>query len=226
MKLGLLAVVLLVCGSVAAKAQSCVTSDDVKVMLARLGSQSQAAQVDKKLQSELLKMAAKHRELLLEVVGQDQQKDSTREKLHKLNEIQGARLCEILKTAGWPTTALVDRLGVLAAFHILKNSASFEMQRDLLPVIVAAVKKDPTQKPEFAGLFDRLRVSAGLKQLFGKLSDLNGVYEQVINDLGKVYSLGYKPNNEKRDGSWRNVQISIVNRPDLTTRARPGYYAL
>jgi hypothetical protein len=58
-----------------------------------------------------------------------------------------------------------------------------------------------------------------------KLSDLNGVYEQVINDLGKVYSLGYKPSNPAREGDWRNVQISIVNRPDLVTRARPGYYA-
>ncbi len=58
-----------------------------------------------------------------------------------------------------------------------------------------------------------------------KLSDLNGVYEQVINDLGKVYSLGYKPSNATRDGSWRWVQVSIVNRPDLVARARPGYYA-
>jgi VWFA-related protein len=58
-----------------------------------------------------------------------------------------------------------------------------------------------------------------------KLSDLEGVYEQVINDLGKVYSLGYKPTNPERDGTWRNVRISIVNREDLVTRARPGYYA-
>src|SRR5690349_9383988 len=58
-----------------------------------------------------------------------------------------------------------------------------------------------------------------------KLSDLNGVYEQVINDLGKVYSLGYQPTNPARDGSWRWVQVSIVNRPDLVARARPGYYA-
>ena len=58
-----------------------------------------------------------------------------------------------------------------------------------------------------------------------KLSDLNGVYEQVINDLGKVYSLGYKPTNTTRDGSWRWVQVSIVNRTDLVARTRPGYYA-
>ena len=58
-----------------------------------------------------------------------------------------------------------------------------------------------------------------------KLSDLNGVYEQVINDLGKVYSLGYKPTNATRDSSWRWVQVSIVNRTDLVARTRPGYYA-
>jgi VWFA-related protein len=58
-----------------------------------------------------------------------------------------------------------------------------------------------------------------------KLSDLNGVYEQVINDLGKVYSLGYKPTNATRDASWRWVQVSIANRPELVARTRPGYYA-
>jgi VWFA-related protein len=58
-----------------------------------------------------------------------------------------------------------------------------------------------------------------------KIEDLNGVYAQVIEDLGKVYSLGYKPTNEKRDGSWRGVKIEIPNQPDLKARARPGYYA-
>jgi VWFA-related protein len=58
-----------------------------------------------------------------------------------------------------------------------------------------------------------------------KLSDLEGVYEQVINDLGKVYSLGYKPTNATRDGSWRWVEVSINNRQDLVTHTRPGYYA-
>jgi VWFA-related protein len=67
--------------------------------------------------------------------------------------------------------------------------------------------------------------SGGLYYSARKIEDLNGVYDQVINDLGKVYSLGYKPTNEKRDGSWRRVQIRIANRPDLSARSRPGYYA-
>jgi VWFA-related protein len=67
--------------------------------------------------------------------------------------------------------------------------------------------------------------SGGLYYQARKIADLDGVYDQVINDLGKVYSLGYKPTNEKRDGSWRRVQIQMTNRPDLSARARPGYYA-
>jgi Ca-activated chloride channel family protein len=67
--------------------------------------------------------------------------------------------------------------------------------------------------------------SGGLFYKARKIEDLNGVYGQVIEDLGQVYSLGYRPTNEKRDGSWRTVKIQVANRPELMTHARPGYYA-
>lgn len=166
MKFFLLAVLFLTLASVNADAQSCVTPEEVKQLLARIEAPP-PAKPDKKLKEELLKMVAKQRELLMEVVDKDQAKDSDREKLHKLYEANTTRLCQILKTSGWPTTALVESDGVFAAFMILKNAATYEVQRDLLPVIVAVVKKNPSQRPEFAGLYDRLRVSAGMKQLFG-----------------------------------------------------------
>jgi VWFA-related protein len=67
--------------------------------------------------------------------------------------------------------------------------------------------------------------SGGLYYSARKVEDLNGVYEQVIEDLSKVYSIGYRSTNEKRDGSWRGVNIEIPGHRDLKTRARPGYYA-
>lgn len=165
MKFVVLIVFLLTYDVTAANAQSCVTQADVKQMLARIEAPP-PEKPNKKLKEELLKMAAKQREMLLQVVDKDQTKPSDREKLHKLYEKHAIKLCEIVKTNGWLTTAMVERGGIFAAFHILKNS-SFDLQRDLLPVIIAAVKKDPHQKPEFAGLYDRLRVSAGMKQIFG-----------------------------------------------------------
>jgi VWFA-related protein len=166
MKLVLIAVLLLACGSMATNAQPCLTQDDVRQMLARVSSPPPATP-DKKLKEELLKMATKQHELLLKVVDKDQLKQSDQDKLHKLYEQHTTKLCQLLKTHGWPTTAMADPEGVLAAFHILKNAGTYELQRDLLPVILAVIKKDPSQKSEFAGLYDRLRVSAGMKQLFG-----------------------------------------------------------
>lgn len=58
-----------------------------------------------------------------------------------------------------------------------------------------------------------------------KVEDLKGVYEQVIRDLGTVYSLGYRPSNKKRDGSWRTVSVRLIAHPELSTRAKRGYYA-
>jgi len=56
------------------------------------------------------------------------------------------------------------------------------------------------------------------------LKDLNGTYEQVINDLGKVYSIGYEPKNETRDGGWRNLTVKI-KASNLVGKTRRGYYA-
>ena len=166
MKLVVVTLLLLACCSVAVRAQSCLTDDDVKQMLARVDA-SPAPAPNKKLREELIKMANKQRELLLHVVDKDQSKQSDQEKLHKIYDDNLAKFCQIIKTHGWPTSAVVDQDGVFAAFHLLKNAGTYEVQRDLLPVIVAAIKKDPLQKREFAGLYDRLRVSAGMKQLFG-----------------------------------------------------------
>ena len=58
-----------------------------------------------------------------------------------------------------------------------------------------------------------------------KVEDLRGVYEQVMRDLGTVYSIGYQPRHRPRDGSWRNISVRLVNRPDLSTRSKRGYYA-
>ncbi len=57
-----------------------------------------------------------------------------------------------------------------------------------------------------------------------KLKDLDRVYEQVINDLGTVYSLGYKPTNTSRDGKWRSVAVQLVGRSGLSARTKSGYF--
>ena len=57
-----------------------------------------------------------------------------------------------------------------------------------------------------------------------KVKDLEGVYPQVIRDLSTVYSIGYRPANRARDGSWRAVTVQLIAHPDLVVRAKHGYY--
>jgi VWFA-related protein len=57
------------------------------------------------------------------------------------------------------------------------------------------------------------------------IEDLNGVYNQVLNDLSRIYTIGYVPSNEKRDGAWRNVRVAVPARPELTVKTKTGYYA-
>jgi VWFA-related protein len=58
-----------------------------------------------------------------------------------------------------------------------------------------------------------------------RLEDLDEVYAQVIRDLSRVYSIGYKPSNRSLDGKWRNVQVQLVGRPNLQARTKRGYFA-
>ena len=49
-------------------------------------------------------------------------------------------------------------------------------------------------------------------------------YEQVVADLGTMYSLAYRPANSVRDGRWRAIRIR-VNRTNAVPRGKRGYYA-
>ena len=57
-----------------------------------------------------------------------------------------------------------------------------------------------------------------------EVKDLESVYEQVINDLGTVYSLGYKSTNSSRDGKWRSVAVQVVSRTGMLARTKRGYF--
>ncbi len=58
-----------------------------------------------------------------------------------------------------------------------------------------------------------------------KLKDLDDVYKQVIGDLGRIYSIGYRPSNGSRDGKWRSVTVQIHDRQDVIARTKQGYFS-
>jgi VWFA-related protein len=53
---------------------------------------------------------------------------------------------------------------------------------------------------------------------------LEKAFDEISEELRSQYVLGYYPTNEKRDGSFRKIQVE-VDRPDVKVLARKGYYA-
>jgi VWFA-related protein len=54
--------------------------------------------------------------------------------------------------------------------------------------------------------------------------DLRHVYREIADDLRVQYTLGYHSMHAANDGQWREIEVKIINRPDLAVRARRGYY--
>lgn len=52
---------------------------------------------------------------------------------------------------------------------------------------------------------------------------LKEAFDQIAQELRTQYSIGYTPTNEKKDGSFRKVEIKAHN--NLKVQARTGYYA-
>ncbi len=60
-------------------------------------------------------------------------------------------------------------------------------------------------------------------------ADLRSAFKQIERELREQYLLAYSPTNQKRDGSYRKVQIEVIN-PDLRSQGlklnyRQGYFA-
>ncbi len=162
----LITATLLICCAHTVLGQSrCLTDDEVKSMVAQVKS-PQEVQLNNKLKDELLKLKADNQKLIQSIMARYRD-EATIKHLNEVRANNSTRLCQVLKESGWPTVNLVGQEGVAAAFFLLKNSDSFELQRELFPVIIEAVKRGEIEKANFAGLVDRLRLRAGLKQLFG-----------------------------------------------------------
>ncbi len=56
------------------------------------------------------------------------------------------------------------------------------------------------------------------------LRDLNGVYQQIAEELSTQYSLGYAPKVHD-DGAFHRLAVRILHHPGARPRTRSGYYS-
>lgn len=54
---------------------------------------------------------------------------------------------------------------------------------------------------------------------------LQDIFKEIQAEMRSQYALGYTPTNDKKDGSFRKVDIKLKSK-DLKVQARKGYYAV
>jgi len=58
-----------------------------------------------------------------------------------------------------------------------------------------------------------------------KVSELQGVYEEISRELKSQYYITYEPTNTTWDGRWREIELKAPKR-NVDIRTRRGYYAV
>jgi Ca-activated chloride channel homolog len=131
---------------------------------------------------------------------------------------------------------------VVVSDGIEKNSSSKEKE------VLEAIKEDEVQvylvgfideeeESSFFGkspakkakdLLSRIADDSGGRAYFPKdVGEIPAVAAQIAKDLRTQYVVSYYPANDKRDGTFRNIQVGVnlVGGRKLIARTRRGYYA-
>jgi VWFA-related protein len=54
---------------------------------------------------------------------------------------------------------------------------------------------------------------------------LNDIFKEIQDEMRSQYSIGYTPINDRKDGTFRKIDLKLANK-DLKAQARKGYYAV
>jgi Ca-activated chloride channel family protein len=75
----------------------------------------------------------------------------------------------------------------------------------------------------------KLAEATGGASFFPKnVNQVEEICKRIARDLRNQYTVGYKPSNEKLDGSWRKIQVRVSppkTMSKIKVRTKQGYYA-
>ncbi len=84
------------------------------------------------------------------------------------------------------------------------------------------------RKKAMRALKDISAGSGGVAFFPENVDDVHSICDQVARDIRNQYTLGYYPTNNKKDGTFRAVQVDVIpprGRGKLSARTRNGYFA-
>lgn len=91
-----------------------------------------------------------------------------------------------------------------------------------LPRLSSAWRNSDDYDREFALLSQTVLESGGRITTLSAMAEIGPAFEEIRQELREQYVLGYYPTAKRRDGSWRKVQVRLLD-SSLAVRVREGY---
>lgn len=168
----------------------CFSADDSKRIIASIDNPQKVNEI-KNIQSELTKLDANRKSLENSIISEKNANELIAKRRLLLRDgIQ--RLCSLLKENGWMKKEHLGKDAFSAEIDLISNVDQPDIQREFLPILLAAAEKGQFQRADIATLVDSIRIKSGLRQLFG-------TYLTLIDNIAYLYPL----ENEKLVDKWR-----------------------
>lgn len=129
-------------------------------------AQSNPVAQDTALRRELVEMGRLDQEVRRDLTPQRMQDTAIMLRMMRVDSAHTERMRAILSVHGWPGMTLVGEDGAKAAFLLVQHSPSNELQQQALSAMEGMAPGEVSRQDR-ALLFDRVRVRAGLPQLYG-----------------------------------------------------------
>jgi len=106
----------------------------------------------------------------------------------------------------------------------LREAIEYAQKADAICYVL--LLHDPQYGPPGSSEMRQLTEATG-----GRVIEVNNpnkigdAFHQISAELRSQYSLGYTPDNDKRDGSFRKIEIKAKSKDNYKVQARKGYYA-
>jgi VWFA-related protein len=93
-------------------------------------------------------------------------------------------------------------------------------------ISVNSMDASPTDSRRGDEVLEMFARETGGKAFFPERpKELAGYFKEISDELRSQYTIAYRSTNTKRDGTYRKVQIDVVDNPHYVVRSRSGYYA-
>jgi VWFA-related protein len=116
-----------------------------------------------------------------------------------------------------------DNASIISLENLVKEAQNSGV---LIYAIGLLTEEERTEAKKAKRSLDALTEATGGEAFYPKeLADVDRIAHQVAHDLRNQYSLAYSPTNQKLDGSYRQIKVTINAPGHPVARTRSGYYA-